>query len=128
MLKGPLLAAVDEAVVSKDRIRTGNEKRCIKGEDIPQDFAGSDPRRKNCCSPVKKTFFSRGRWSKAKCSYYFVICMLIFCLDREYYDILEVPEDASAGVIKKAYYSKAMRYHPDKNPGDTEAEAKAPDF
>ena len=98
----------------------------LKGRTFRR-IAGSDPRRKNYYFPVKKTF-SRDRWSKVKCIYYFVICILIFYLDREYYDTLEVPEDASAGVIKKAYYSKAMRYHPDKNPGDAEAEAKAQNF
>lgn len=41
-----------------------------------------------------------------------------------YYDILGVEKTASEDDIKKAYRKKAMQYHPDKNPGDTEAEAK----
>lgn len=37
-------------------------------------------------------------------------------IDTEYYDILEVAIDATNSQIKKAYYKKAMKYHPDKNP------------
>jgi curved DNA-binding protein len=49
-------------------------------------------------------------------------------MSKDYYKILEVSNGSSAEEIKKSYRKLAMQFHPDKNPGDAEAEQKFKDI
>ena len=45
-------------------------------------------------------------------------------MDRDFYSILGIPRDADQTTIKKAYRAAAMKWHPDKNPGNVEEAQK----
>ncbi len=45
-------------------------------------------------------------------------------MKEDYYETLGVTRDADAGALKSAYRKLAMKFHPDRNPGDEQAEHK----
>ncbi|KAK9281289.1 hypothetical protein L1049_004186 [Liquidambar formosana] len=62
----------------------------------------------------------------------FLLCALSFALaataGKSYYDILQVPRGASDDQIKRAYRKLALKYHPDKNQGNEEANKRFADI
>lgn len=60
----------------------------------------------------------------AKIIPYYNVYGEISMTDLDYYEVLEVSKDCSGAELKKSYRKLAMKYHPDRNPDDKEAEEK----
>jgi DnaJ family protein B protein 11 len=53
-----------------------------------------------------------------------VLFLVGIWIRKSYYDVLQVPKGASEDQIKRSYRKLALKYHPDKNPGNEEATKK----
>ncbi|KAL1827334.1 hypothetical protein ACET3Z_005746 [Daucus carota] len=64
------------------------------------------------------------RRSQLLCLLFFLSYAFTTIAEKSYYDILQVPKGAPDDQIKRAYRKLALKYHPDKNPGNEEANKK----
>jgi preprotein translocase subunit Sec63 len=53
--------------------------------------------------------------------YALVISLAFVLANKNFYELLEVPREASEADIKRAFRKLSLKYHPDKNPGNEEA-------
>lgn len=60
--------------------------------------------------------------------YWLTICLLYLYFSRDFYKILGVSKNAKLNQIKKAYRTLAKELHPDKNPGDEDANKRFQDL
>ncbi|KAI8869598.1 DnaJ-domain-containing protein [Ramicandelaber brevisporus] len=64
------------------------------------------------------------RWTRLALAAAALLALLVFVSAQDYYKILGLTRSATKQQIKKAYKKLSMKYHPDKRPGDEEAEKK----
>lgn len=92
-------------------LRSLKEKEGMKGEHVDLPSSSNN-------ALVQSEDGSHIEWLRRQ-------CLRGSDLDQnDYYALLDVPRDAPASAIKRAYFLKAREYHPDKNPGDVTAKEK----